>query len=120
MAGFRHKLRNVTKIVTNREERVRSKRCPVCKNVFKPRTRGRPPRYCSAACRQKRYRKQLAHPSHVPLKLIQNDLQRTRDRRGRIIACLEGTGGRGSHRTRPFAEKIETETGAHFYSLARD
>jgi hypothetical protein len=84
MAGFRHKLRNVTKIVTNREERVRSKRCPVCKNVFKPRTRGRPPRYCSAACRQKRYRKQLAH---VPLKLIQNDLQRMRHRQGRIIAA---------------------------------
>src|SRR4051812_21111830 len=46
-------------------------RCPICKQTFEPPERGRPQRFCSAACRQKAYRKRAARPT--VLKLWQSD-----------------------------------------------
>jgi hypothetical protein len=48
--------------------------------MFKPPALGRRPRFCSAACRQKAYRKRLADPFRLPKKLLDNDIRTFRDR----------------------------------------
>src|SRR5207244_1760278 len=87
---------------------LRSKRCPQCRSMFKPRGRGRPPRFCSAACRQKAYRKRAADPRRPALKLYQSWLHKIVDRPARFTAALkvledEGVIGRGhlSKRAKP-------------------
>src|SRR5215510_12528857 len=42
-------------------------RCPVCKSLFAPATRGRPQRFCSASCRQKAYVIRKAKPTVLKL-----------------------------------------------------
>jgi len=56
------------------------------------RVRGRPPLYCSAACRQKAYRARvLKNPHVVPLRLLQSDLDRLAAKH-RHVRALEQLG----------------------------
>ncbi len=50
--------RDVTRYAT----RPPKQRCPICKAVVRPSRTGRPPRYCSPACRQAAYRTRHATP----------------------------------------------------------
>ena len=49
---------------------------------------GRPPKYCSAACRQKAYRKRCSNPHAVPLRLLRSDLFAIEDRDARMRAAV--------------------------------
>ncbi len=53
--------------------------CKQCRERFVPPNRGRRPRYCSVACRQKAYRKRAANPHHQALKLLSSDLYAIKD-----------------------------------------
>jgi hypothetical protein len=83
-AGFRNVFRHVMIRV------MKKRKCAVCKQIIQP-VRGRPPRYCSAACRQKAYRRRLADPSRVPLRLLQNDIDHMQAR-VRLVRGLERLG----------------------------
>ncbi len=70
-------------------------RCKQCRERFVPASRGRRPRYCSVACRQKAYRKRVANPHFHLLKALSSDLYAIRDlsARGRAaVKVLEGQG----------------------------
>jgi hypothetical protein len=80
---------------------MKKRLCPTCKNKFAPPPRGRRPRYCSAACRQKAYRKRTSDP-HAHLKaLCLSDLYKIEDKTARAQAAI----------------KVLVETG-HAYLLA--
>ena len=53
---------------------VRIRRCKTCKGGVPKPARGRIATYCSAACRQKAYRKRLADPHRIPMRLMQADM----------------------------------------------
>lgn len=77
---FRHDLRHVAKCV------MKITKCKCCKKKLAP-VRGRPPSYCSAACRQRAYRKrQAVHPA---TRLIQGDLYKIRDDTARAKAAVK-------------------------------
>ena len=85
-------------------------RCKACKKSFPRPDRGRRPIYCSAACRQRAYRKREAEP-HRKLKLLaMSDIYKIRDQTARCRAAvkvLEEAGyevellPRGSSRKKP-------------------
>jgi len=55
------------------------RRCKTCKKSFSAPDRGRRPKFCSAACRQKAYRKREADP-HGKLKALwASDLYKIKD-----------------------------------------
>lgn len=70
------------------------KKCPTCRQKYRPPSRGRPSQYCSSACRQKAYRKrQQSVPA--PLRALKRDIATIRNRddvRKQAIAALEGLG----------------------------
>ncbi len=80
-------------------------RCKQCRERFVPPSRGRRPRYCSVACRQKAYRKRVANPHFHLLKALSSDLYAIKDlaARGRgAVKVLEEMGyevrlGRGGN-----------------------
>jgi hypothetical protein len=60
--------------VTKRPKRLR---CFHCRKRFTAPQRGRPPRYCSASCRQRAYEKRRASSqveAHLPLRLLARDI----------------------------------------------
>jgi hypothetical protein len=63
--------------------------CKMCAKKFQRPERGRKPRYCSAACRQRSYRKRLLHPHARALKLIQSDFQAMKDLTARETAAVK-------------------------------
>ena len=64
-------------------------KCKACGERFVPPSRGRRPRYCSAACRQKAYRKRAANPHHHMLKALSSDLYAIRDLSARARAACK-------------------------------
>lgn len=68
---------------------MKTSRCKTCKKPLAHRGRGRLAAYCSAACRQKAYRKRSANPHVLPLRLLRNDLLAFRDREARKRAAVE-------------------------------
>ena len=86
---FRNEYRNVTIFVMKRIK------CAHCKERFPPPNRGWRPRYCSAACRQKAYRKRAANPHRSMLRVLRSDLYAIKDSsaRGRgAVRVLEELG----------------------------
>ena len=70
-------------------------KCKQCREWFVPPSRGRRPRYCSVACRQKAYRKRAADPHFHSLKALSSDLYAIKDlaARGRgAVKVLEEMG----------------------------
>lgn len=63
-------------------------RCKSCKRNLPRGKPGRPAKYCSAACRQKAYRKRSANPYAVPLRLLRNDMDAVKDRDARMLAAV--------------------------------
>ena len=56
----------------------------MCKKRFRPKARGRRPRYCSASCRQRAYeRRQIENEvaQRIPMRLLAGDMEgiKTRD-----------------------------------------
>jgi phage N-6-adenine-methyltransferase len=45
-------------------QKPRSRRCSRCRSPIRPASRGRPPRNCSAACKQAAFRKRARQPVH--------------------------------------------------------
>jgi len=80
-------------------------KCKQCRERFLPPSRGRRPRYCSVACRQKAYRKRAANPHFHLSKALSSDLYTIKDlaARGRgAVKVLEEMGyevwlGRGGN-----------------------
>ena len=70
---FRNDIHHVMKSV------MKSLKCKQCRERFKPPNRGRRPRYCSVACRQKAYRKRVANPFYQSLKAMSSDLYSIKD-----------------------------------------
>ena len=68
---------------------MKSKKCPVCKSRLKPPEQGRHPRYCSAACRQKAYRRRRADPRRQALKLLRNDMATMADQQARARGAVK-------------------------------
>ena len=64
-------------------------KCKQCRTPFLPSNRGRRPRYCSATCRQKAYRKREANPHRHVLKLLKSDLYAIRDSSARGRAAVK-------------------------------
>ena len=64
-------------------------RCKSCRTSFSPAERGRRPRYCSAACRQKAYRKREARPHRKLEALFISDLYKIEDSAARIKAAVK-------------------------------
>ena len=64
-------------------------KCKECKERFMPPTRGRRPRYCSAACRQKAYRKRAANPHSPVLRALKSDLYAIKDLSARARAAVK-------------------------------
>ncbi len=54
-------------------------KCKQCGARFLPPNKGRRPRYCSAACRQKAYRKRAANPHPPILRALESDLYAIKD-----------------------------------------
>ena len=65
-------------------------KCKVCKKRLTP-ERGRPPRYCSAACRQKAYRQRVADPHRMPLLHLADDIDKVSTKM-RYVRGLEALG----------------------------
>lgn len=63
--------------------------CKSCKKPLARGDRGRPATYCSAACRQKAYRKRCKSPHAVPLRLLRSDLFAINDREARKRAAVD-------------------------------
>ena len=63
--------------------------CKQCKVRFLPPNRGRLPRYCSAACRQKAYRKRAADPHRLALRALEGDLYAIKDTTARARAAVK-------------------------------
>ncbi len=63
--------------------------CKQCRERFVPPSRGRRPRYCSVACRQKAYRKRAANPHYHALKLLSSDLYAIKDISARARAAVK-------------------------------
>ena len=64
-------------------------RCPICKTMFSPPNQGRRPRYCSAACRQRAYRKREADPHRKLKALVASDLYKIKDATARVRAAVK-------------------------------
>ncbi len=64
-------------------------KCKACGERFVPPSRGRRPRYCSAACRQKAYRKRAANPHYHALKALSSDLYAIKDISARARAAVK-------------------------------
>lgn len=67
-----------------------ARRCPTCKRPLPKTARGRAPRYCSAACRQKAYRKRMSAPFRPAKLALLKDLDgvRSRDRAVKTLQAL--------------------------------
>jgi len=59
-------------IITTARRR-KGARCPVCKERFKLRPRGRPPVFCSPTCRQRAYERRKWQRPH-PIDLLARDI----------------------------------------------
>ena len=68
---------------------MKKRRCKACKKPLTPQERGRTATYCSAACRQKAYRKRSANPLKAPLRLLRSDLFAIKDREARKLAAVD-------------------------------
>jgi hypothetical protein len=64
-------------------------RCKACKKPLAHGGRGRPATYCSAACRQKAYRKRCADQHAAPLRLLRSHLYAVADREARKRAAVD-------------------------------
>ena len=64
-------------------------RCKTCKKPLARGGPGRPAAYCSAACRQRAYRKRSENPHAVPLRLLRSDLLAIKEREARKRAAVE-------------------------------
>ncbi len=64
-------------------------KCKQCRERFVPPSRGRRPRYCSVACRQKAYRKRAANPHYHSLKALSSDLYAIKDLSARARAAVK-------------------------------
>ena len=64
-------------------------KCKQCRTPFLPPNRGRRPRYCSAACRQKAYRKRAGNPLRGMLRALNSDLYAISDRSARERAAVK-------------------------------
>jgi len=62
---------------------MKKTKCKTCKASVAS-LRGRPPKYCSAACRQKAYRARLLIP--VPIRLIPSDIDKAAARARHVRA----------------------------------
>jgi hypothetical protein len=51
----------------------RSSRCPVCKERFRIKSRGRPPTFCGRSCRQRAYERRKWSRPH-PVELLARDI----------------------------------------------
>ncbi len=74
---------------------MKSLKCKQCRERFAPPSRGRRPRYCSVACRQKAYRKRVGSPHFHSLRALSSDLFAIKDlaARGRgAVKVLEEMG----------------------------
>ncbi len=80
---FHNDIHHVMKFV------MKKVKCKQCRESFAPPGKGRPPRYCSVACRQKAYRKRRAHPHYHMLKLLSSDLYAIRDLTARARAAVK-------------------------------
>ncbi len=63
--------------------------CKQCRERFLPPSRGRRPRYCSVACRQKAYRKRGGHPFRLALSALKSDLYAIKDHSARERAAIK-------------------------------
>jgi hypothetical protein len=68
-------------------------RCKQCKVKFQPAARGRRSLYCSAACRQKAYRRRAGRP--VALRVLESDLFAIKDLAARERAAVRFLNDRG-------------------------
>ena len=64
-------------------------KCKQCRTLFLPPNRGRRPRYCSAACRQKAYRKRAGNPHRAALRALKSSIYAIRDRSARGRAAVK-------------------------------
>jgi len=67
---------------------MKRRRCKTCKKPLAGGERGRPAAYCSAACRQRAYRKRSQNPRAVPLRLLRSDLLAIKEREARKRAAV--------------------------------
>ena len=67
---------------------MKKRLCKTCKKPLAGGERGRPAAYCSAACRQRAYRKRSADPRAVPLRLLGSDLLAIKEREARKRAAV--------------------------------
>ena len=63
--------------------------CKHCRARFLPPNRGRRPRYCSAACRQKAYRKRATNPLRTAFRAMTSDLFAIQDLTARKRAAVK-------------------------------
>ncbi len=104
---------------------MKKRTCPTCRNGFEPLGRGRRPRFCSAACRQKAYRKRTKAPLRIPLKALKSDLYAIADRNARARAAVKilEEAGYDVHlerrttpppkRSRPRLKVVDDQSGEH-------
>ncbi len=70
-------------------------KCKQCGARFLPPNKGRRPRYCSAACREKAYRKRASESSAPILRALESDLYAIKDRSARARAAVKVLEERG-------------------------
>jgi len=66
----------------------RRRKCKTCRAWFQPAGHGRPPAYCSAACRQAAYRARPRKPSPL-LRALDNDLYAHTNRNARARRAIK-------------------------------
>ncbi len=70
---------------------MKSKKCKACKTTIKYTGRGRYPKFCSAACRQRAYWKRAQNLPAMPLRLLQKDIDHM-TAKTRLVRALERLG----------------------------
>jgi phage N-6-adenine-methyltransferase len=50
--------------MSDQQQTKKGRRCHRCRGTIRPASRGRPPRYCSSACKQAAYRRREKQPVH--------------------------------------------------------
>ncbi len=71
---------------------MKSKKCRACKSTIRYKGRGRYPKFCSAACRQRAYWKRVKSPfAQMPVRLLQKDIDHMHART-RLVHALERLG----------------------------